>query len=160
MTDHFLIKYALRAAVPSLALLVAGCGGDPSKPKLGRVSGKVTYQGKPVTKGLVTFVPSSGPGTQTGQSAVGEIGGDGSYSLTTFENGDGAVLGQHVVIVQAREEDPAIEGGSMPIPDAKGRINIKPPKHLVPEKYASTESSPLKFEVKEGSNALDLELKD
>src|SRR3954453_15047519 len=89
------------------ALCLFGCGGHPSKPKLGRVSGKVTYNGQPVTKGLVSFVPSGGPGAQTGQAAPGEIGPDGSYTLTTFENGDGAVLGEHKVLVQAREEDPA-----------------------------------------------------
>jgi len=142
------------------AALLPGCGGDPSKPKLGRVSGNVTYNGKPVPKGLVTFVPSSGPGTQTGQAATGEIGPDGSYTLSTFANGDGAVLGEHVVLVQAREEDPRIEGHGMPIPDAKGRLNIKPPKYLVPQKYATAETSPLRFTVKEGSNSFNIEVQD
>jgi hypothetical protein len=140
--------------------LVFGCGGDPGKPKLGRVAGKVTYNGKSVTKGVVSFIPASGPGTATGQSATGEIGSDGSYQLTTFASGDGAVLGEHKVIVQSREDDPALKGGGMPIPDAQGRLNIKPPKYLVPQKYATTENSPLRFTVKEGSNRYDIELKD
>src|SRR5215213_7297166 len=82
------------------ASLLAGCGGDPSKPKLGRVSGTVTYKGQPVTKGLVTFVPVGGAGATTGQSATGEIGKGGSFALSTFANGDGAVLGEHIVLVQ------------------------------------------------------------
>jgi hypothetical protein len=142
------------------AALLLGCGGDPRKPKLGRVSGKVTYNGKPVTKGVVSFVPVSGPGTATGQSATGEIGSDGSYQLTTFESGDGAVLGEHRVIVQSREDDPVLKGGGMPIPDKQGRLNIKPPTYLVPQKYATTGNSPLSFTVKEGSNRYDIELKD
>jgi hypothetical protein len=142
------------------AAALIGCGGDPNKPKLGRVSGKVTYNGQSVSKGVVSFVPSGGPGAQTGQSAAGEIGSDGSYALTTFEQGDGAVLGEHTVLVQAREDDPAIQGKGMPIPDSKGQLKIKPAKSLVPEKYATTEKSPLRFTVKEGSNVFDIELKD
>jgi hypothetical protein len=145
--------------VASAATLL-GCGGDASKPQLGRVSGKVTYKGQPVTKGVVSFVPRGGPGVQTGQGATGEISSDGSYTLTTFENGDGAVLGEHTVLVISREEDPAIKGHGMPIPDAKGQMNIKPPKYLVPETYATATKSPLRFTVKEGSNTHDIELKD
>lgn len=154
-----------RTLGPRLVLVVSialplGCGGDPSKPKLGQVSGTVIYKGEPVTKGVVSFVPSGGPGAQTGQPATGEIGSDGSYQLTTFEADDGAVLGEHVVLVQAVEMDPSIEGGGMPIPDAQGRLNIKPPKHLVPEKYSKVETSPLRFTVAEGSNTYDIELTD
>jgi hypothetical protein len=149
------------ALVATAALaFVFGCGGDPNKPKLGRVSGKVTYNGKPVTEGVVSFVPDSGPGSQTGQSATGEIGPDGSYTLTTFENNDGAVLGEHKVLVQAREEDPALKGGGMPIPDAQGNFKIKPPKYLVPKKYETADQTPLRYTVKEGSNTYDIELKD
>jgi hypothetical protein len=142
------------------AASLSGCGTDPDKPKLGRVWGKVTYNGKAVTKGVVSFVPSGGPGAQTGQPATGEIGADGSYSLTTFESGDGAVLGEHKVIVQAREDDPALKGHGMPIPDKDGRLNIKPPTYLVPRKYETAEKSPLRFTVKEGSNTYNIDLTD
>jgi hypothetical protein len=141
------------------AAFLLGCG-DASKPTLGRVSGKVTYNSQPVPKGIVSFVPRGGPGAQTGQAATGEIGPDGSYSLTTFEKGDGAVLGEHTVLVSAREEDPAIKGHGMPIPDAKGRTNLKPAKSLVPEKYATVTNSPLRYTVHEGDNRHDIELKD
>src|SRR4051794_35085019 len=154
------IAFDRRAVLIVTAALLAGCGGDPSKPKLGRVSGTVTYKGKPVTKGIVTFIPISGPGSKTGQSAMGEIGKDGSYVLTTFENGDGAVLGEHIVLVQSREDDPALEGHDMPIPDAQGRVKIKPSKNLVPAKYATAEESPLRQTVVAGRNAFPIELKD
>src|SRR5262245_53639354 len=152
------------ALVRSLALVASaafllGCG-DTSRPKLGRVSGKVTYNGQPVTRGIVSFVPRGGPGAQTGQPATGEIGPDGTYTLTTFEKGDGAVLGEHTVLVLAREEDPAIKGHGMPIPDAKGQMKIKPAKSLVPEKYATAADSPLRYTVQEGNNTNHIELKD
>jgi hypothetical protein len=139
----------------SLSVLLAGCGGDPSKPALGRVSGTVTYQGKPLTTGLVTFIPSSGPGASTGQPASGEINSSGGYSLTTFEAGDGAVLGTHTVTVQAREG--AMQTGKgMPAP---GEV-VKVPKSLIPEKYAKGGTSKLQFEVKAGSNTYNIELTD
>jgi hypothetical protein len=142
------------------ATFLFGCSGDASKPKLGRVSGKVTYNSQRVTKGIVSFVPSSGPGTETGQSATGEIGPDGSYKLTTFESGDGAVLGEHKVLIQSREDDPVLKGRGMPIPDAQGNFKTKPPKYLVPQKYETADKTPLRFTVKEGNNSYDIELKD
>jgi hypothetical protein len=142
------------------AAVLAGCGGDPDLPKLGKVSGTVTYKGQPVTKGLVTFVPAGGAGAQTGQSATGEIQEDGSFTLSTFEDGDGAVLGEHIVAVQSREQDPALEGQGMPIPDARGRLKTKPPKHLVPERYGTPGKSPLRQTVVEGSNTVKLDLED
>ena len=157
MTRSATVRYLVLFAS---AAVLSGCGGDPSKPKLGRVSGTVTYNGKPVTRGVVSFVPIGGPGATTGQSAAGEINSGGSYTLTTFDPGDGAVLGEHNVLVQSREENPALEGKGMPIPDAKGQVNIPQAKSLVPEKYATTEKSPLKFTVKEGSNVINIELTD
>lgn len=146
-----LILIALSVALP------LGCGGDPNKPKLGRVSGTVTYNGEPVPKGIVTFVPTD---SATGQSATGEIGPDGSYELTTFTQGDGAVLGNHLVLVQSMEMDPSIEGGSMPIPDAQGNLPIDPPKYLVPAKYSSTSTTDLNVTVESGRNTHDLALTD
>src|SRR5262245_30640892 len=52
-------------------LVVAGC----NKP-VGTVSGKVTYQGKALKGGGVTFVSADG-----GRSFVGAIGPDGSYKV-------------------------------------------------------------------------------
>jgi hypothetical protein len=158
----FMIKDSLKRHLVLVvaAAVLAGCGGDPDLPKLGKVSGTVTYKGQPVTKGLVTFIPAGGSGAQTGQSATGEIQKDGSFTLSTFENNDGAVLGEHIVVVQSREDDPALEGQGMPIPDARGRLKIKPSKHLVPEKYGSSDKSPLRHTVEAGSNTFTIELKD
>src|SRR6478752_10675518 len=76
------------------AAVAIGCtkkGGLATAP----VSGKVTYRGKAVPTGTVMFVPSEGP------AATGEIGSDGSYKLTTFSPGDGAVIGTHKVTITA-----------------------------------------------------------
>src|SRR5262245_37564353 len=85
-----------------LGLARPGCGGL----RLGKVSGKVTVGGKPVTTGTIMFHPASGP------TAVGAIGPDGSYTLTTIKKGDGAVVGSHRVTIEATSVGP----GSMAEP--------------------------------------------
>ena len=136
-----------------------GCGGDGTTQARSSI-GEGHYHGQPVTKGVVSFVPTGGPGADTGQTATGEIGTDGSYSLTTFDSGDGAVLGEHTVLVNSREEDVAIQGHGMPIPDAQGKLKINAAKSLVPDTYSTVGKSPLRYTVKEGSKTNNIELKD
>jgi hypothetical protein len=137
--------------VPALG----GCGDDQSKPKLGKVHGKVTLDGKPVERGHIVFTPSTGKGGETGQTATGEINSDGTFDLTTFDTGDGAILGQHVVTVVVPE--PGSE--NLGKPDASGRINYVLPKNTAPKKYEKVDTSPLRYTVKEGSNDFPIELK-
>src|ERR1700687_5390629 len=74
-----------------LGMALTGCGG----PRLGKVSGRVTVGGKPVTSGTIMFHPDAGP------TAVGTIQPDGTYTLTTGKPGDGAVVGAHRVTIQS-----------------------------------------------------------
>jgi hypothetical protein len=135
-------------------LLNSGCGADPSMPKLGKVTGKVTYKGEPLKGGSVTFTPDAAKGGATGQNALGQIESDGSYELTTFNTGDGAILGQHVVTVQAYADTDAFK------PKADGTYSYKLPKPTIPLKYTKSDSTPLRLTVTEGVNKLDIELKD
>jgi hypothetical protein len=135
-------------------LLNSGCGADPSMPKLGKVTGNVTYKGQPVKAGSVTFTPDSVKGGATGQNALGQIEPDGSYELTTFNTGDGAILGQHVVTVQAYADTEAFK------PKADGTYSYKLPKPTIPLKYTKSDTTPLRLTVAEGANKLDIELKD
>jgi hypothetical protein len=80
-------------------LFVLGCGGDD----LGQrypVSGKVTYKGQSVPKGVISFVPED----KEGRGATGQIE-DGYYSLTTQTAGDGAFPGKYIVTVDTKEVD-------------------------------------------------------
>jgi len=136
-----------------LMIPLVGCSRDPNLPKLGKVTGKVTYNGKPVTSGHVVFTPAEGKGGETGQTATGEIASDGGYEMTTFNTGDGAILGQHIVTVQVRS-------GEMPKPKPDSTIDYVLPKSALPSTYSSAEKSPLRYTVKEGSNTYNIELKD
>jgi hypothetical protein len=107
----------------------------------------VTYQGKPVPHGTLTFVPKEGP------PATGEIQPDGSYRMKTArESGraeDGAVLGPHKVVIVAIEKN-----AGKPIEAWQA---LPPP--IVPEKYTSIATSDLKADVKEGENVINFDLK-
>ena len=151
---------SVRTALPllagvSLLFSFVGCSRDPTMPKLGKVHGKVTYEGKPVDSGTVTFNPILGKGGETGQNATGQIESDGSYEMTTFNTGDGAILGQHVVAVVVREKGSENQG--KPKPDST--IDYTMPKIVTPSKYVSVETSPLRYTVREGDNTFDIDLK-
>src|SRR5262245_16358306 len=91
------MKRACSLLVIAAALLVQswGCGGSDGKPPEGLtvpVKGQVTYKGKPLTGGSIMFEPVDG-----GREAHGTIQPDGTFSLSTFRSGDGAVRGVHRV---------------------------------------------------------------
>src|SRR5688500_1432938 len=71
-----------------------GCA-QSDRPATFPVRGKVTYQGRPVTGASVAFLAPGAP-----RLAVGTTDGAGNYRLTTFESGDGAIAGTHVVTVR------------------------------------------------------------
>jgi hypothetical protein len=147
----------LLSLVAGLGLLfqLGGCSSyDRNMPKLGKVRGKVSYQGKPVSTGRVVFTPVSGKAGDSGQGASGEIDTNGTYEMTTFNTGDGAILGQHIVTVVVREKQ------EMPKPDADSHIKYEVPKALTPAKYSTADKSPLRCTVVEGGTEFNIELKD
>jgi len=113
---------------------------------MARVSGKVTYQGKPVPKGTVSFV-STDPGRR---NATGQLDQNGNYRLQTEEPDDGAELGDYQVTLYSHEE---------PILDYRPKVPVKA-QRLVPQKYEDPKTSGLKRTVKSGSNTFDFELTD
>lgn len=129
----------LSALAGSLVVLplLTGCGSG--NPPTAPVTGTVTFQGKPLPAGTVIFTPTAG-----GPPATGEIQPDGTYTLTTFEDGDGAVPGTHGVAVSAvlvPEEG---------LPEATA---------LIPMKYSSEQTSGLTAEVADQDmNVVDLSL--
>jgi hypothetical protein len=124
----------------TLVFFLPGCGS--ARLKTAPVRGTVTYLGKPVPNGTVNFMHASGP------TASGAIQRDGSYTLTTFRSGDGAVPGSYTVVIVA-------------IADMSGRLpedrNPLPPP-IVPDQYTSVATSPLRAEVKDQENIIDFRL--
>ena len=81
--------------VLAVLLLLPGCG--PGRPARVPVSGTITIDGRPLEHGFVRFHPKEN------RAAQGEVGPGGRFTLTTYEPGDGCVLGKHRVSVIARE---------------------------------------------------------
>jgi hypothetical protein len=133
---------ALVAAAVALTPLACGRSG----PEMARVSGTVTYQGKPVPKGTVSFVSPDA----ARRNATGQLDANGYYRLQTEEPGDGAELGDYDVAFYAHEEK---------ILDYRPKEPVKP-QRLIPEKYENPKTSGLKRTVKSGSNTFNFELTD
>src|SRR5262249_16639643 len=91
-------------------LLIALSAGCSKYPATAPVKGKITINGKPVTTGRISFHPTTGE-----RRALANIQPDGSYSLTTFERGDGALLGHHKVSIKSTR----IENAPSPPKDFK-----------------------------------------
>lgn len=93
-----------------VACLLAAVGCGPQHPGTYPVSGKVQFDdGQPVEMGLVELRSKSKPPV----NARGKIQADGRFQLGTFEAGDGAVLGDHDVIVVQVLASPVSVGGSV-----------------------------------------------
>lgn len=74
---------------------MTGCG-DGRTPRYA-FSGRVVIDGQPLETGFVRFIPESD------RPATGRIGRDGRFTLTTYDDGDGAVAGTHRIEVIARQ---------------------------------------------------------
>jgi len=140
-------------------VFVLGCGDTTGLGKRYPVSGTVTYQGKPVEKGTINFIPDK----PDGRAATGDIS-NGSYSLTTAESGDGALPGTYKVTVVAKEVDTSelkeIAKGGQHHHDAAFAKAAQGAKALVPPKYTLADTSGLTAEVKAQSNKIDFPLAD
>jgi hypothetical protein len=100
--------------VSILCILLVGCHRDPPTYA---VSGKVKFpSGAPVRMGTVET-----KSRDTGLQARGTIESDGSFQLTTFRPGDGAVAGIHdcVVVQIVMTEGTGVGGSTYGVVDPK-----------------------------------------
>ena len=133
--------------ISCLILLVATSVGCQKKAATIPVNGKVVYKGKPLEYGSVMFQPSGG-----GPIARGTIASDGSFTLTTEKENDGAVPGEHQIRITSFEaQKSAIQ--------TRGEPTLG--KSAIPQKYNSFGSSGLTESVSEDMKLpLVIELSD
>jgi len=123
----------------ALSLIFAGCGSGEVK---GRVSGKVTFQGQPVSEGIVVFRHA-----EMGVHITAELQSDGSYRVVSAK-GMGLPLGTfHVCVCPPPIHVATAVGG--PPPKIKQYSNI-------PQKYRDVKTSGLTLTVKQGDNSFDI----
>lgn len=137
------------------APLFLGCGGS-NELAVVPVKGKVLCEGKPVTAGVIVFMPvaEGGKNEVSGRPARGTIRPDGTFVLSTYEFGDGAIIGKHTVTYKppvkgegAYEEAEEAEGGEQ-------ELAVVPPV----QKHACRFGGDATATVKAGENNLTIEL--
>ncbi len=124
-------------AVVNLALLalvawIVGCGPG-SGPSLVNVNGTLSHQGQPLPGVLVQFIPEAGRASQAVTDA------DGGFTLQYSADRQGAIPGQHRVIVMQMDDETELPG----------TLNL--------EQYGDLETTPLLLEV-DGNTVLDIDL--
>lgn len=111
-----------------------GCGPEYS---LAPVAGQVTLDGKPLERGKIQFFP------QEGRSATGKIVDGSIEGVSTFEQGDGALVGDHRVAIYAFVREPR---GMEIVPWA------------IPQRYGDANLSGLTAEIPAGGTELKFDL--
>jgi hypothetical protein len=128
-----LIALAVLAAV-----LATGCRAKfPTAP----VTGLVTLDGKPLTRGKVVFIHETAP-----VSGEGVIGPDGRYKLD-------APVGNCRIAVQCRE----LPNNDLPR-EMRTPSYYMSMRSLIPERYEDHMRNGLKLTVQDGNNTMDLPL--
>jgi len=120
----------------ALTTLISGCG--ESGPPSGTLTGVVTYKGKPLPTGTITFVPQA----EETPFAYAEIEEDGSYVAETPDVGSSVEVGSYKVMISA-VKDTGPESPVIP---------------LIPDKYSRDQSSGLSAEVSEGESTANFTL--
>ena len=149
-------------------LFVLGCSDD-GLGKRYQETGKVTYNGAAVESGSISFVPEA----PDGHGAAGQIK-DGTYTLTTLGENDGALPGKYRVTVDTRQIDQAkakeaakayaekkgFKGEMTVVPqDVQAKV-LSQTKSNIPGKYQIPETTDLRATIEEKPMVLDFELKD
>lgn len=143
-----------------LTVVFCGCGGGTAsvgyKGAYGQVSGKVTYDGKPVPQGsLVSFIAKDGPQ----YISTGKVNGNGEYTLTF--NGKSNVPAIPC-LVQITPPTETASGPAQMTPDQMANAGAlgkaAPSTAPFPAKYSLATTSKLTFDVKSSKNTADFDL--
>ena len=129
-------------------LLFSGCFGGNSD--LGSVTGTITIDGEPISYANVTFMPVQG------RASIGRTDENGVYKLVYTVGQEGALIGNHKVIVRTKvvKEPNYGEKGA----ETKDPVRLKGRKELLPKKYCDRNSTELTATVESGSNTIDFDL--
>lgn len=127
----------------SVSLIAIGCGGSGDRPDLGRVTGVVTMDDKPLSNAKVYFWPKEG-----GRTSESTTDSAGKYELQYTLDAKGAQVGMCEVRVSTALDEQA---------DEEGNVTQEAKDETVPAKY--NDETELSFEVKPGDNTYDIKLK-
>ncbi|MFO0850647.1 MAG: carboxypeptidase-like regulatory domain-containing protein [Gemmataceae bacterium] len=161
-------KRIVAAAAFVSCVTLLGCGGGGNPNASARVSGSLSYNGKPIKGAMVQFHSASG----TAYEAT--VSSDGTYQAIDI------APGEMVVTVDTESLNPAKKGGASRDPKAELRMKMEasnsrrgdapssaasepPPSALyvkIPAKYNNAKTSPLTITLKPGRQVHNIELTD
>jgi hypothetical protein len=126
----------------ALAVLFAGCSSEPYK--VAKVSGLVTFDGKPLPNAEVMFQPEPGEGSiNPGPGSAGTTNSEGRYTLKVIgKDTNGAVVGKHKVRI-------TMAGPSTTTDSSDDRPKRTKPAVKIPARYNGKDTV-LKWEVSRG----------
>ena len=167
-----LTRHCVPVLVVSGLIVMTSCGTeDDGLGKRFPVSGNVTYNGEPLEKGSISFVPDDPQGV----GATGTID-RGSYTMQTGATVDGARAGKYKVTITAKEDSSAKAKADFEkaraarstgagadlgaIPREFVNKAAAAAKSLIPVGYGDLKTTTLTAEVKEQSNSIEFKLSD
>jgi hypothetical protein len=134
-----------------VGIALSGCQKGVDYGPTGKVSGKLTMEGKPLSPGTqVVFMHP-----EKGYAAFGNTDAAGAYKITSWNDGN-MPIGPYQVMIQAPagNDDPeSMTPEQMLDPEIEGIKEAE-----FPFKYRQTSTSGLSFEVKTGENTIDIDL--
>lgn len=160
------VRWRALLILPAL-LVLASCGADDGLGQRYPVSGRVTYNGNPLEKGEISFIPED---AKSNIGASGRID-KGTYTLSTGGDGDGSQAGKYKMTISAKEDYMA-RAKELFEKDTKQKreSTYVPPQYvskaedqarsLIPAGYGDTRTTTLTAEVKPQSNSIDFKLSD
>ncbi|MFN9719623.1 MAG: hypothetical protein ACK58L_13065 [Planctomycetota bacterium] len=119
-------------------LMLTGCGGDaPYRKPTSPLKGKITVDDKEPGSGIqISCHPVAGMDEQHPSVTTAESNPDGTFSLSTYESGDGIPAGEYILLFSWQEFNVMSRNYS-----GKDKLNGR---------YADPSKSPIKVTVKEG----------
>jgi hypothetical protein len=163
-----------------MLVVAAGCGGGDGHIKVAPVTGIVKYNGVPVRDAYVKFSQKGCPIV-----AGGFTNDTGRFELTSYQDGDGAPVGENQVTVtvmarpsegadELQAQEAAADAIQDPLERRKKMTEVMQrqknagrappaaePRSRIPSKYASESTSKLSFTVEAGTqNECEFELTD
>lgn len=142
-TQQFWRRLAASGVLLAGLILISGCSSDVGAPprELGKVTGKVTVNKKPLPNVTVIFTPKEGGGASYALTDA-----EGKYVLKyTSGKLEGALVGVHTIALRDEGEESA---GGEALPGGKSRV---------PAKY-SPDKSTMEKTVESGEQVIDIEI--
>lgn len=127
-------------------VMIIGCSKKNTGPNRATIGGRISYNGQPLDKGVIEFVPT---GETKGPSSGGAIE-NGKYNITE----KGPTPGLHKVLIRAtRKTVKMVDAGLQ-----TGGTKVEATEQYIPPQYNSRTT--LEVNIKSGSNKQDFDSKN